>query len=443
MKKYEQIFLSDRHKLIADKEESLVAMEQRQLHTKHQTVKEQMKEQYRLQRSQLQRRLTAEIEHMKKAHDKVVMELEIRQRNERKRLPNIQKHEAKTRLNMFKQQLKIESTTNFRSNRSTKSSSSNKSNTPLTDIQFKQQVQAFQNEEIQRMSRERAEQQLKHKKQKDELQDQHQFDMSEMSEHHIDRKKMLAERESDRINALDEAFSRDFIQWQKQVPMRKMLLERKFETQKQAQNEFFNRRSSRPMSGTFSQSTENVNFINSQIRQRTQSQHIVTANLPPYNNGLNYHPERSYTNLGPQNLTASHAHANLPQSTSFSGQNLTPQGNSGPRQNGSLSLSGSLSNVNLNSNEGNYGYGTNVTASAVGMSGNMSSSSSHHSGSNNSSAKNSLNLRQQQQQQRHSHNYYYSTGQKHSINIQNLNSGSSPYTLETYGWGWPMKNIII
>ena len=49
MIKYEKQFLCDRQDLIGKKEEQLCSMEERQLHTKHQTVKEQMKEQYRLQ----------------------------------------------------------------------------------------------------------------------------------------------------------------------------------------------------------------------------------------------------------------------------------------------------------------------------------------------------------------------------------------------------------
>ena len=218
--KYESKFLTDRHSLIADKEDALVAMEQRQLHTKHQTVKEQMKEQYRLQRSQLQRRLTAEIDHLKSAHEKASKDLEIKQRQAKKRLPSIQKTEARARLNMYKQKLKIELTS--------------AANTKI-------KLRNFQSDEITRQSRERADLQLKQEKQKIKLEDDHKFDIDEMQQHHIEKKKLLMQREQDRILALDDAFSRDFNSWQQQVPMRKMLLEKKFEQQKADRAKFFNK----------------------------------------------------------------------------------------------------------------------------------------------------------------------------------------------------------
>ena len=220
MRRFEEKFLTDRHTLIADKEDALVAMEQRQLHTKHQTVKEQMKEQYRLQRTQLQKRLSAEIDHLNRSHEKAANDLEHRCRQEKKRQPAHQKQDARARLSMFKQKLRIES---------------------VGPSEFKNKVKKFQSDEIVRMSREKSELVLKHEKVKRKLEDDHKFDLDEMQQHHIEKKKMLAQREQERIKALDEAFARDFATWQQQVPMRKMLLEKKFEKQKSDQMEFFSK----------------------------------------------------------------------------------------------------------------------------------------------------------------------------------------------------------
>lgn len=107
-------------------------LEERHLQEKHQLFKQQLKDQYFMQRHQLLKRhekvvfledfkataawwqrLTApvyrlqEMEQMQRYNQRMMEELKNRQTQEKARLPKIQRSDAKTRMAMFKKSLRI------------------------------------------------------------------------------------------------------------------------------------------------------------------------------------------------------------------------------------------------------------------------------------------------------------------------------------------------
>ena len=68
------------------------------------------------------------------------------------------------------------------------------------------------------MQNERLEQQLKHDRQRTEMLDSHKAEAEEMQSVQNEKRKMLIEREQERLFALDDAFKRDFEAWRNQLP---------------------------------------------------------------------------------------------------------------------------------------------------------------------------------------------------------------------------------
>ena len=149
------------------------------------------------QRNQLIRRHEKENEHQHKSQLSDLDDLETKHRSEKKRFPAVQRSEAKTRLSMFKQKLKIDR---------------------VSDAVYRSKLKKFQVNEEQRMQNERLEQQLKHDRQRTEMLDSHKAEAEEMQSVQNEKRKMLIEREQERLFALDDAFKRDFEAWRNQLP---------------------------------------------------------------------------------------------------------------------------------------------------------------------------------------------------------------------------------
>ena len=88
----------------------------------------------------------------------------------------------------------------------------------VSDAVYRSKLKKFQVNEEQRMQNERLEQQLKHDRQRTEMLDSHKAEAEEMQSVQNEKRKMLIEREQERLFALDDAFKRDFEAWRNQLP---------------------------------------------------------------------------------------------------------------------------------------------------------------------------------------------------------------------------------
>ncbi|TRY56349.1 hypothetical protein DNTS_034962, partial [Danionella cerebrum] len=105
----ERQFLLKKQSLIREREATIWELEEKNLHEKHQLLKQQLKDQYFLKRHQLLKKHDKEQEQMLQYNLRMVELLKARQQQEKNRLPRIQRNEAKTRMVMFKKSLKIQS----------------------------------------------------------------------------------------------------------------------------------------------------------------------------------------------------------------------------------------------------------------------------------------------------------------------------------------------
>ncbi|XP_077080903.1 serine/threonine-protein kinase 10 isoform X2 [Siphateles boraxobius] len=98
--------------LLRERESTIWDMEEKNLHERHQLLKQQLKDQYFMQRHQLLKKHEKEQEQMQCYNQRMIELLKARQQQEKNRLPKIQRSEGKTRMVMFKKSLKINSTGN-------------------------------------------------------------------------------------------------------------------------------------------------------------------------------------------------------------------------------------------------------------------------------------------------------------------------------------------
>ncbi|KAF2979514.1 hypothetical protein EK904_011737 [Melospiza melodia maxima] len=116
--------LNKKQQLMRDREASIWDLEERQQQEKHQLIKQQLKDQYFLQRHELLRKhekgsgeatfplspvCLQEREQMQRYNQRMLEQLKVRQQQEKARLPKIQRSEGKTRMAMYKKSLHIHS----------------------------------------------------------------------------------------------------------------------------------------------------------------------------------------------------------------------------------------------------------------------------------------------------------------------------------------------
>uniref|UniRef100_A0A674NNX9 non-specific serine/threonine protein kinase n=1 Tax=Takifugu rubripes TaxID=31033 RepID=A0A674NNX9_TAKRU len=102
--------LDKKHHLIRERESTIWDLEEKNLHERHQLLKQQLKDLFFLQRHQLMKKHDKELEHMQCYNQRMIENLKSRQQQEKSRLPKIQRSEAKTRMAMFKKSIRINST---------------------------------------------------------------------------------------------------------------------------------------------------------------------------------------------------------------------------------------------------------------------------------------------------------------------------------------------
>uniref|UniRef100_A0A8C9W6G8 non-specific serine/threonine protein kinase n=1 Tax=Scleropages formosus TaxID=113540 RepID=A0A8C9W6G8_SCLFO len=211
--------LNRKQQLMRAREAALWELEERHLQEKHQLLKQQLKDQYFMQRHQLLKRHEKEMEQMQSYNQRLLEDLKMRQAQERSRLPKIQRSDAKTRMAMFKQSLRITPSGN-----------------PEQD---REKIKQFSFQEDKRQKTERLHQLQKHENQLRDLQLQGEGNVRELQQLQNEKCHLLVEQETQKLKELDEDHSQELKEWREKLRPRKKALEEEFSRKLQEQEVFF------------------------------------------------------------------------------------------------------------------------------------------------------------------------------------------------------------
>ncbi|CAL8265518.1 unnamed protein product [Merluccius merluccius] len=211
--------LAKKQRLIREREAAIWDLAEKNLHEKHQLMKQQLKDQYFLQRHQLLKKHEKEQEQMQCYNQRMTELLKARHHVEKGRLPKIQRGEAKTRMTMFKKSLRI--------------------NPTGTQAENRDKVKQFSLQEEKRQKAERLHQQQKHENQMREMIDQCDANIRELQQMQNEKCHLLIENETQRLKSLDEQHNQQLKDWKDQLKPRKKFLEDELEQRKRDQELFF------------------------------------------------------------------------------------------------------------------------------------------------------------------------------------------------------------
>ncbi|XP_074643744.1 serine/threonine-protein kinase 10-like isoform X2 [Tubulanus polymorphus] len=215
----EKQFLQQKQQLLRSRESAIWEMEERHLHEKNQLAKRQLKDLFFLKRHQMLTRHEKELEQIQRINLRKEEELLQHQTVEKKRLPRIQKSEMKTRAQMFKQSLRI--------------------STIGSPDEEREKIKHFEESEKKRVKAEQLRQELKHKRQWEELSSRNITQLQELRQLQSEKRKMLMEQETQKINELEELYHSELRQWKENLVPRKQCLEEEFSRQLAEQEKFY------------------------------------------------------------------------------------------------------------------------------------------------------------------------------------------------------------
>ncbi|XP_069773714.1 STE20-like serine/threonine-protein kinase isoform X2 [Narcine bancroftii] len=205
-----------------DREAVVWDVEQRHLHEKYHLFKQQVKEQFSLQRLQLMRRHEKEKERMSHDHHCLIEDLKSQQAQERARLPKAQRNEAKTRLNVFKQNLKIHA---------------------VSSLEQRELIKQFMAQDEAQQRAGKKHQQQKHNVDFKDLLKQCESNCAELQQLQNEKLHLLVESEKEKLKTLDEEHTMEMKEWKDRLMSRKEILEEELARKRQNQ-EVPHRRSS-------------------------------------------------------------------------------------------------------------------------------------------------------------------------------------------------------
>uniref|UniRef100_A0A674P9N9 non-specific serine/threonine protein kinase n=1 Tax=Takifugu rubripes TaxID=31033 RepID=A0A674P9N9_TAKRU len=211
--------LDKKHHLIRERESTIWDLEEKNLHERHQLLKQQLKDLFFLQRHQLMKKHDKELEHMQCYNQRMIENLKSRQQQEKSRLPKIQRSEAKTRMAMFKKSIRINST-----------------GSPAED---REKIKQFSLQEEKRQKADRQVQQQKHDNQMREVIGQCESNIRELQQLQNEKCHLLMENETQKLKHLDEKHNVLMKDWRDHLKPRKKLLEDELTLKKKEQEDFF------------------------------------------------------------------------------------------------------------------------------------------------------------------------------------------------------------
>ncbi|XP_077402100.1 serine/threonine-protein kinase 10 [Vanacampus margaritifer] len=210
--------LMKKQQLMRDRESSLWEMEERSLHERHQLLKQQLKERYFQHRHLLKKKHGKEVEHMDCYNQRMIELLKAQHQQDKHRLPKRQRHEAKTRLAIFKKSLRINSTGNSES---------------------RERIKQFSQQEEKRQKTERQLQQQKHENKMREKLAECEANIRELQEMQNEKCHMQVENETSKLKQLDEQHNQQLRDWREQLKPRKTALEESLSSRRKEQDAFF------------------------------------------------------------------------------------------------------------------------------------------------------------------------------------------------------------
>ncbi|NXR87302.1 STK10 kinase, partial [Hypocryptadius cinnamomeus] len=211
--------LNKKQQLMRDREACIWDLEERQQQEKHQLIKQQLKDQYFLQRHELLRKHEKEREQMQRYNQRMLEQLKVRQQQERARLPKIQRSEGKTRMAMYKKSLHIHSSGSASEQR--------------------EKIKQFALQEEKRQKAERLHQQQKHESQMKDMQAQCESNTNELQHLQNEKCHLLIEHETQKLKSLDENHNQHMKEWRDKLRPRKKALEDELNQKKREQEMFF------------------------------------------------------------------------------------------------------------------------------------------------------------------------------------------------------------
>ncbi|XP_062358527.1 serine/threonine-protein kinase 10 isoform X2 [Cinclus cinclus] len=211
--------LNKKQQLMRDREACIWDLEERQQQEKHQLIKQQLKDQYFLQRHELLRKHEKEREQMQRYNQRMLEQLKVRQQQERARLPKIQRSEGKTRMAMYKKSLHIHSSGSASEQR--------------------EKIKQFALQEEKRQKAERLHQQQKHESQMKDMQAQCESNTNELQHLQNEKCHLLIEHETQKLKSLDENHNQHMKEWRDKLRPRKKALEDELNQKKHEQEMFF------------------------------------------------------------------------------------------------------------------------------------------------------------------------------------------------------------
>ncbi|XP_052541085.1 serine/threonine-protein kinase 10 [Tympanuchus pallidicinctus] len=211
--------LNKKQQLMRDREACIWDLEERQQQEKHQLIKQQLKDQYFLQRHELLRKHEKEREQMQRYNQRMIEQLKIRQQQEKARLPKIQRSEGKTRMAMYKKSLHIHSSGSAAEQR--------------------EKIKQFSQQEEKRQRAERLHQQQKHETQMKDMLAQCESNTNELQQLQNEKCHLLIEHETQKLKSLDENHNLHMKEWRDKLRPRKKALEDELNQKKREQEMFF------------------------------------------------------------------------------------------------------------------------------------------------------------------------------------------------------------
>ncbi|XP_030365901.1 serine/threonine-protein kinase 10-like [Strigops habroptila] len=176
------------HSLRRARESVVWSMEQGHLQEKYQLFKQQVKEQHAMQRLQLRKRHEKEMERMNRFHQLLLEELRSQQAQEQARLLKSQRSTTKTRLALFKDNLKMQEAHGGK-------------------------------------QREKAQQFVQQEERWQQLQQQQAENLAELEQMQSEKMHLLAEQERRQLGRLDQEHAMELSAWRQQLAARMEVLE--------------------------------------------------------------------------------------------------------------------------------------------------------------------------------------------------------------------------
>ncbi|XP_062913255.1 serine/threonine-protein kinase 10-like isoform X2 [Mobula hypostoma] len=207
-----------------DREAVVWDVEQRHLNEKYHLFKQQVKEQFSLQRLQLMKRHEKEKERMSHDHHCLIEDLKSQQAQERARLPKTQRNEAKTQLNIFKQSLKSQA---------------------ISPLEQRDLIKQFMMQEEAQQKAEKQHQQQLHEAHFKDLLKQCENNSVELQQLQNEKLHLLTESEKEKLKTLNEEHTMELKEWKERLASRREILEEEL-ARKRQQQQVPCRRSSEP-----------------------------------------------------------------------------------------------------------------------------------------------------------------------------------------------------